>query len=78
LNFIGIKKQKVITNTTIHLMQPGHIEQIIKDVGLQDARNFIYSTADFILYPDKHGTTRIDTWRYCPIIRRLNYLVQNT
>ena len=60
------------------VMQPGLIQSIIKDLGLDASSNQKKTPADGILHPDPNGAPREDSWNFCSIIGKLNFLAQNT
>jgi hypothetical protein len=76
--FLGVQIQKDKTTKTISLTQPGLIEQVIKDVGLDQYSKGKDTPVDSILYNDCEGPDRVDSWNYRSIIRKLNYIANNT
>jgi hypothetical protein len=59
------------------MTQTGLIKSIIKDLGLHNTSNSKTTPSDSILYPDTNGLPRQETWNYCSIIGKLNFLAQN-
>lgn len=76
--FLGVQVQKDTNTKTISLTQPGLIEQVIKDIGLDDFSKGRDTPADSILYADVDGPARQETWNYRSVIGKLNYIANNT
>ena len=62
----------------ITLTQPGLIEQVITDVGMDKYSKERDKTADAILHPDPTGVSRQEKWNYRSIIGKLNHIANNT
>jgi hypothetical protein len=60
------------------LTQAGLIEQVVKDVGLTDFSKGKDTPVNSILHADKDGAERHDSWSYRLVIRKLNYIANNT
>jgi hypothetical protein len=66
------------TSKTITLTQPGLIEQVIKDVGLDAfSKGQDIILADAFLYADADSSPRDETWNYCSVLEKLNYIANN-
>jgi hypothetical protein len=76
--FLGVQVHKDTSSKTIHLSQPGLIEQVITDVGFDQFSKGRDTPVDTILYADSEGPARQETWNYRSIIGELNYIVNNT
>jgi hypothetical protein len=87
-DFLGFRLSKSIDpadgSVTIIITQPGLIDQILTDVGLirvnEDSSpphgKFIPATE--ILHPHPNAAPFSASWNYHSIIRKLNFLAQNT
>ncbi len=75
--FLGVQIQKDKITKTISLTQPGLIEQVIKDVGLDQYSKGKDTPVDSILYYDCEGPVRVDSWNYRSVIGKLNYIANN-
>ncbi len=60
----------------IHRTKPS--PQLVQDVGLDDYSKSKDTPADNILYADKDGLPRRESWNYLSIIGKLKYLANNT
>jgi len=59
------------------MTQPGLIESVLMDLNLlQDSKSKDTPSVG-ILYPDRDGIKRQDTWHYRSVIGKLNYIAQN-
>ncbi len=77
-DYLGIHINTDPLTNTILMSQTGLIESIISDVGLTSDSNTKTTPSDSILYPDRDGAPRQETWNYRSIIGKLNFLAQNT
>ncbi len=76
--FLGVQITKDTSTKTLHLLQPGLIEQVIKDVGMDKYSKGKDTPVDSILHPDRDGPERVDPWNYRSVIGKLNYIANNT
>jgi hypothetical protein len=76
--FLGVQVATDPTSKTITLSQPGLIEQVIRDVGLDQYSKGKDTPADTILHADSNGAERQQTWNYRSVIGKLNYIANNT
>jgi hypothetical protein len=76
--FLGVQLRKDPTNRTISLTQPGLIDQILRDVGINDFSKTKETPVDSILHPNLSGPPRVEQWNYRSVIGKLNYLANNT
>jgi hypothetical protein len=76
--FLGVQVRKDPKTKMISLSQPGLIEQVIKDVGLDEHSKGKSTPADSNLYADKDGLPRREQWNYRSVIGKLNYIANNT
>jgi hypothetical protein len=76
--FLGVQVSKDSSTKTITLSQPGLIEQVIRDVGLEQHSKGKDTPADTILHQDPDGAPRQLNWNYRSIIGKLNYIANNT
>jgi hypothetical protein len=60
------------------MAQPGLIESIIKDIGLNTSSNTKLTSSDSILHRDPSNTLRQEAWNYHSVLGKLNFLAQNT
>jgi hypothetical protein len=77
-DYLGIHITKDSTSKTISMTQPGLIESILQDLNITSNHVTAYTPSDSILYPDKDGIPRKESWNYRSIIGKLNFLAQNT
>jgi hypothetical protein len=77
-DYLGIRINKNNMTKTIELTQPGLIESILQDLHLLHDSKTKSTPALGILYPDKDGHPRQDTWNYRSVIGKLNFIAQNT
>lgn len=78
LHFWVFKLRWIQRQKTITLSQPGLIEQVIRDVGLDQYSKGKDTPADTILHADSNGAERQQTWNYRSVIGKLNYIANNT
>lgn len=81
-NYLGIQithATKLDGSITITRTQPGLIDQILEDVGLT-GKKFTqkYRPTTQVLQPNPTTTKFNASWNYHSIIRKLNFLTQNT
>jgi hypothetical protein len=76
--FLGVQINKDANTKTIHLTQPGLIQQVINDLGITMFGKGKDTPVDSILHADPDGSERLDKWNYRSIIGKLNYLANNT
>ena len=78
-DFLGIKVERDTNAGTITLTQPGLIESVCKDLGLDGERVHSKKTpATQILHADPDGAPRQETWNYRSVIGKLNFIAANT
>jgi hypothetical protein len=78
-DYLGIRITKDPVNKSITMTQPGLIESVLSDLNLlHDNTKHKDTPSVGILYPDRDGIPRQDSWNYRPIIGKLNYIAQNT
>jgi hypothetical protein len=78
-DYLGIRITKDPINKSISMTQPGLIESVLADLNLlQDQARSKDTPSDGILYPDRDGIQHQDSWNYCSVIGKLNYIAQNT
>jgi hypothetical protein len=77
-DFLGTRISTDSKTKTITMTQPGLIESILQDLGFHSSTNMKYTPADSILYKDTNGSPRIDTWNFCSLIGKPNFLAQDT
>jgi hypothetical protein len=78
-DYLGIRIVKNQETKEIVMTQPGLIESILQDLNLLHPNTHTKDTpAMGILHPDRQGHPREDTWNYCSLIGKLNYLAQKT
>lgn len=66
--FLDVQIQKDTSTKTVHLTQPGLIEQVLKDVGKHKLSTKKLTPADNILHPDPECTDCTETWNdWCMI-----------
>ncbi len=76
--FLGVRITKDKSTRSLHLTQPGLIEQVIQDVGMDKYSKGKDTPVDSILYSDLDGPDRTDSWNYRSVIGKLNYIANNT
>jgi hypothetical protein len=76
--FLDVQIQKDTSTKTVHLTQPGLIEQVLKDVGIHKLSTKKLTPADNILHPDPECADCIETWNDWCMIGKLNYIANNT
>jgi hypothetical protein len=76
--FLGVQVATDSTTKTITLSQPGLIEQVIHDIGLDQYSKGKDTPADTILHVDSDGALRQQKWNYCSVIGKLNYIANST
>jgi len=78
-DYLGIRIIKDPLNKSISMSQPGLIESVLADLNLlQDQTKHKDTPSVGILYPDRDGIQRQDSWNYRSVIGKLNYIAQNT
>jgi hypothetical protein len=77
-DYLGIRITKDNTTKTIQMVQPGLIESVLQDLNLLSDSKSKDTPASGILYPDKTGHPRTDSWNYHSVIGKLNFIAQNT
>jgi hypothetical protein len=76
--FLGVQIKKDLENKSFHLTQPGLIQQVINDIGMNQYGKGKDTPVDSILHCDKEGSERVETWNYRSIIGKLNYIANST
>jgi hypothetical protein len=76
--FLGVQISKDSTTKTKTFTQPHLIQQILSDVGVSSDSNGKETPVDTILHNDPDGPEQMETWNYRSVIRKLNYLANNT
>jgi hypothetical protein len=77
-DYLGIRITKDPATKSIHMSQTGLIESVLADLNLLDDSKHKDTPSVGILYPDKDGIPRQDSWNYRSVIGKLNYIAQNT
>jgi len=81
-DFLGIRVTWDAQKGTITLIQPRLIDSVLQDLGLLSHElnpvKYKYMPATSILHPDMDGLPHQETWHYCPIISKLNFIAANT
>jgi len=77
-DYLGIQIIKDPHNKSISMTQPGLIESVLADLNLLHDSKPKDTPSVGILYPDRDGIPRQDTWNYQSVIGKLNYIAQNT
>lgn len=77
-DYLGIRITKEATSKTITVTQPDLIESVLQDLHLLDDSKPKDTPSVGILYPDREGIPRQDSWNYRSVIGKLNYIAQNT
>jgi len=76
-DYLGINIRRT-SDGFLELVQPGLINKIITDCGLQDQSSQHNTPANMILTADLTGPPREHSWNYRSIIGMLNYLASST
>jgi hypothetical protein len=77
-DYLGIRITKDPTTKSITMTQPGLIASVLADLNLLHDSKTKDTPSIGILYPDRDGIPRQDSWNYRSIIGKLNYIAQNT
>jgi len=77
-DYLGIRITKDPINKSITMTQPGFIESVLADLNLLSDSKPKDTPSVGILYPDRDGIPRQETWNYRSVIGKLNYIAQNT
>jgi hypothetical protein len=77
-DYLDIRIKKDPQTKTITMSQPGLIESVLHDLNLLHNFKIKDMPSIVILYPDRDGISRQDTWSYHSIISKLNSIAQNT
>jgi hypothetical protein len=77
-DYLGIRIVKDPANKSISMTQPGLIESVLADLNLLHNSKSKDTPSVGILYPDRDGIPRQDSWIYRSVIGKLNYIAQNT
>ena len=77
-DYLGIRITKDPINKSITMTQPGLIESVLADLNLLSDSKPKDTPSVGILYPDRDGIPRQETWNYRSVIGKLNYIAQNT
>jgi len=77
-DYLGIRITKDPHTKTINISQPSLIESVLQDLHLLTSSKTKDTPSLGILYPDKDGIPRQDSWSYHSVIGKLKYITQNT
>jgi len=77
-DYLGIRISKDPTTQTIQMTQPGLIESVLHDLHLTNDAKMKDTPSVGILYPERDGIPRQDSFNYCSVIGKLNFIAQNT
>lgn len=77
-DYLGIRITKDSTTNAISMTQPGLIASVLYDLNLLDDAKPKDTPSVGILYPDKDGIPRQDSWNFRSVIGKLNFIAQNT
>jgi hypothetical protein len=78
--FLGVKIDRDPKTKTINMTQPGLIDSILSDLGLDSKSTKKFIPASMILFPDPDGEDRQEhtKWNYRSVVGKLSYLAQMT
>ncbi len=81
-DFLGICVACDPQNGTIMLTQSGLIDSVLQDLGLLSHELTLvkhkFTPASSILHPDPDGLLQEETWYYCSVVSKLNFMATNT
>jgi len=85
-DFLGICVSHDPTNGTITLTQPGLIDSVLQDLGLLNDNvhddphpvKYKFTPSVSILHPNPDGLPQEESWHYCSVVGKLNFVVANT